>query len=70
MQRTNLVGFYITMRHPKTGVHNFRMTPQQVSQEDFRGYEIVSMRSPQTFKLAELLDPTTSAILTAYAKAK
>lgn len=68
MQRTNLVGMYITMSHPKTGLHNFRMTPDEMMAEDFRGYTLKSMRGPQSFKLGDMIDPTTSAILTAFAK--
>lgn len=70
MQRTNLLGSYITMTDEKKHTHNFRMTPAEIMREDFTGWEIKSMRSPMMAKVSELIDATTAAILTAFAKTR
>lgn len=35
MQRTNLLGFYFTMADPNGQKHRYRLTPEQISREDF-----------------------------------
>lgn len=64
MQRTNLVGFYMTLSDEKGHKHNYRMTPAQVAREEWEtitdGGEILpwgleSMNSPETFKFSSII---------------
>lgn len=54
MQRTNLLGFYFTMKDDKGTKHNFRFTPEQTAREDFRGWDIESIRTP-FYRFADII---------------
>jgi hypothetical protein len=60
---------YITTVDDKGHSHNYRMPVSETAEHDWSGEKVKGIRF-STFRFSDMIDPTTAAILAAYAKGK
>jgi hypothetical protein len=66
---TMTVAPYFTTKDDKGHNHNYRMPVSEFKEHNWNGESLESMRF-STFRFSDMIDPTTAAILAAYAKGK